>query len=171
MQNQEVKSRDLSVSRAEDRGGNSVLISSRQQLHTLFFGTPFHDAVVCGAADTSGADVLRYRTRTISRVGLLRAMGARPGQVMSMILAEAAMITGIGGAGAGLRYDSMFISRAPGVLLRFVEKCRSSGRQRVSSFSGASLLCSPAPWVWWGRWFRMEGPPGRAIPVNSVRGR
>jgi putative ABC transport system permease protein len=36
----------------------------------------------------------RYR-----EVGLLRAMGAKPGQVMSMILAEAAMVTGLGGLG------------------------------------------------------------------------
>jgi putative ABC transport system permease protein len=40
----------------------------------------------------------RYR-----EVGLLRAMGARPNQVMTIILTEAAIITGLGGlAGIGL---------------------------------------------------------------------
>jgi putative ABC transport system permease protein len=42
----------------------------------------------------------RYR-----EVGLLRAMGAKPNQVMAIILAEAAVITGLGGL-AGLGFGA-----------------------------------------------------------------
>ena len=80
--------------------GNRILVSSRQGLHALFLGilaftTLLLVALLILVALLFSAIVQeRYR-----EVGLLRAMGAKPGQVMSMILAEAAMITGLGGVG------------------------------------------------------------------------
>jgi putative ABC transport system permease protein len=53
----------------------------------------------------------RYR-----EVGLLRAMGAKASQVMAIILAEAAMITGFGGL-AGLVFGTailLLFARSPG---------------------------------------------------------
>jgi putative ABC transport system permease protein len=40
--------------------------------------------------------IVQERTREI---GLLRAMGAKPNQVVALVLAEAAMVTGLGGLG------------------------------------------------------------------------
>jgi putative ABC transport system permease protein len=80
--------------------GNRILVSSRQGLHTLFFGILAFTflllvaLLILVALLFSAIVQERYR-----EVGLLRAMGAKPSQVMSMILAEAAMITGLGGAG------------------------------------------------------------------------
>jgi putative ABC transport system permease protein len=80
--------------------GNRILVSSRQGLHTLFLGIMAFTALLLVALLILVALLFsaivqeRYR-----EVGLLRAMGAKPGQVMSMILAEAAMITGLGGLG------------------------------------------------------------------------
>jgi putative ABC transport system permease protein len=80
--------------------GNRILVSSRQGLHTLFLGILAFTALLLVALLILVALLFsaivqeRYR-----EVGLLRAMGAKPGQVMSMILAEAAMITGLGGVG------------------------------------------------------------------------
>jgi putative ABC transport system permease protein len=80
--------------------GNRILVSSRQGLHTLFLGILAFAALLLVALLILVALLFsaivqeRYR-----EVGLLRAMGAKPGQVMSMILAEAAMTTGLGGVG------------------------------------------------------------------------
>ena len=78
--------------------GNSVFTTTRQALGTLFNG-----AVVVAALLLLGLLILismlfsaivqeRYR-----ELGLLRAMGARPNHIMSMILAEAAGTTLMGG--------------------------------------------------------------------------
>src|SRR5262249_51500680 len=78
--------------------GNTVLTASRQAMSALLIG-----AAVFAAFQTTGLMILvsllfsaivreRYR-----EVGLLRAMGARPNQVMLIILAEAAITTGMGG--------------------------------------------------------------------------
>jgi putative ABC transport system permease protein len=78
--------------------GNTVLTASRQAMSALLIG-----AAIFAAFQTTGLMILvsllfsaivreRYH-----EVGLLRAMGARPNQVMLIILAEAAITTGMGG--------------------------------------------------------------------------
>src|SRR5262249_29723124 len=90
--------------------GNAVLTSSRQAVGTLFTGIFLFAALVLLAllilVSLLFSAIVEERAH---EVGLLRAMGARPGQVMGMILAEAAMITGLGGLlglafGAGLLF-------------------------------------------------------------------
>jgi putative ABC transport system permease protein len=78
--------------------GNAILTTSRQALSTLLIGV-----VVFTAFQLIGLLILmslvfsaivqeRYR-----EIGLLRAMGAAPNQVMAIILGEAAITTGLGG--------------------------------------------------------------------------
>ena len=89
--------------------GNNVLTTSRQALSTLLIGV-----VVFTAFQLTGLVILvsllfsaivqeRYR-----EVGLLRAMGARPNQVMAIILGEAAITTGLGGL-AGLVFGTVLL--------------------------------------------------------------
>ena len=82
--------------------GNAVLTSSRQALSTLLLGvavfTAFQLAALMILVSLLFSAIVQERWREI---GLLRAMGARPNQVMAMILAEAAIVTGLGGL-AGL---------------------------------------------------------------------
>ena len=86
--------------------GNTVLTSSRQALSTLLIGIAAFTALQLAALLIlvlllfSAIVQERYR-----EVGLLRAMGAKPGQVMTIILAEAAIITGLGGL-AGLGFGA-----------------------------------------------------------------
>jgi len=80
--------------------GNNIMISSRQGLHTLFVGIASFTGLlliallILVALLFSAIVQERYR-----EVGILRALGGKPGQVMSMILAEAAMMTALGGFG------------------------------------------------------------------------
>jgi putative ABC transport system permease protein len=83
--------------------GNAVLTSARQALSTLLIGLAAFAALgllallILLSLLFSAIVQERYR-----EVGLLRAMGAKPGQVMTIILGEAAIITGLGGlAGLG----------------------------------------------------------------------
>jgi putative ABC transport system permease protein len=86
--------------------GNGVLTSSRQALSTLLIGMAVFTALeltallILLALLFSAIVQERYR-----EVGLLRAMGAKPNQVMTIILAEAAVITGLGGL-AGLGFGA-----------------------------------------------------------------
>src|SRR5262249_28199894 len=86
--------------------GNGVLTSSRQALSALLIGmaafttlelTPL---LILVSLSCSAIGQARYR-----EVGLLRAMGAQPNQVMTIILAEAAVITALGGL-AGLGFGA-----------------------------------------------------------------
>src|SRR5262245_225533 len=84
--------------------GNALLTSWRQAMSTLLVGI-----VVCTVLELAAVLILvallfsaivqeRHR-----EVGLLRAMGARPRQVVTLVLVEAAIVTGLGGlAGLGL---------------------------------------------------------------------
>lgn len=78
--------------------GNSVLSSSRQALRTLLVGMALFAVLVVLAVlilvSLLFSAIVQERMREI---GLLRAMGARPGHVVVMVLAEATMITGLGG--------------------------------------------------------------------------
>jgi len=78
--------------------GNALLTSSRQALRSLLAGV----VVFAGAGALAililvsllFSAIVQERTREL---GLLRAMGARPNHVVALVLAEAAMITGLGG--------------------------------------------------------------------------
>jgi putative ABC transport system permease protein len=83
--------------------GNSVLTSSRQALSMLLLGIAIFTALQLTAllilVSLLFSAMVQERFR---EVGLLRAMGASPIQVMAIILAEASIITGLGGiAGLG----------------------------------------------------------------------
>jgi putative ABC transport system permease protein len=89
--------------------GNSVLTSSRQAVSTLFVGIAVFTALLLLAllilVSLLFSAIVQERSR---EVGLLRAMGATPNQVMGMILAEAAMVTGLGGL-AGLAFGASLL--------------------------------------------------------------
>jgi putative ABC transport system permease protein len=86
--------------------GNAVLTSSRQALGTLLIGMAAFTALELVAllilVSLLFSAIVQERYR---EVGLLRAMGANPNQVMTIILAEAAIITGLGGL-AGLGFGA-----------------------------------------------------------------
>src|SRR6516165_1667558 len=81
--------------------GNTVLTTSRQALSALLLGiavfTLFQLTAVLIVVSLLFSAMVQERWR---EVGLLRAMG-KPGQIMTVILGEAAIITGLGGL-AGL---------------------------------------------------------------------
>ena len=86
--------------------GNGVLTSSRQALSTLLVGIALFTALELVAllilVSLLFSAIVQERYR---EVGLLRAMGANPNQVMTIILAEAAIITALGGL-AGLGFGA-----------------------------------------------------------------
>ena len=83
--------------------GNTVVTSSRRALSMLLVGIAMLTLIQLVAllivVSLLFSAIIRERYR---EVGLLRAMGARPDQVMTIILSEAAIITGLAGlAGLG----------------------------------------------------------------------
>ncbi|MGE5151964.1 MAG: ABC transporter permease [Rhodospirillaceae bacterium] len=80
--------------------GNALLTSSRQALRSLLVGVAVFAAVgalaVLILVSLLFSAIVQERTREI---GLLRAMGAQPNHVVALVLAEAGMITGLGGLG------------------------------------------------------------------------
>src|SRR5262249_54898181 len=86
--------------------GNGVLTSSRQALSTLLIGmaafTTLELTALLILVSLLFSAIVQERYR---EVGLLRAMGAKPNQVMTIILAEAAVITALGGL-AGLGFGT-----------------------------------------------------------------
>jgi putative ABC transport system permease protein len=78
--------------------GNPVFTSSRQALGSLFFGIAVFAGLMLLAllflVTLLFSAIVQERYREI---GLLRAMGARPAQIMSIILIEAGLITSLGG--------------------------------------------------------------------------
>ena len=97
---EQVKFRLAHLSSIKIVEGNTALTSSRQALSTLLLGVAVFTALQLTALLILVALVFsaivqeRYR-----ELGLLRAMGANPSQLMTMILAEAVIITGVGGLG------------------------------------------------------------------------
>src|SRR5262244_3475837 len=89
--------------------GNGVLTSSRQALSTLLIGmaafTAFQLIALLILVSLLFSAIVQERYR---EVGLLRAMGAQPNQVMTIILAEAAVITALGGL-AGLGFGAAML--------------------------------------------------------------
>ena len=89
--------------------GNSVLTSSRQALDLLLVGvavfTAFQLIGLAILVSLLFSAIVQERRREI---GLLRAMGARPKQVMTIILGEAAIVTGLAGL-AGLVFGSALL--------------------------------------------------------------
>ena len=97
--------------------GNAALTNSRQALGPLFFGiiifAAFQVVALMIVVSLLFSAIVQERYR---EVGLLRAMGARPNQMMTIILAEAAIITGLGGV-AGLAFGTallLFFARSLG---------------------------------------------------------
>jgi putative ABC transport system permease protein len=86
--------------------GNNVLTASRQALSMLLVGIAAFTALELVAllilVSLLFSAIVQERYR---EVGLLLAMGANPNQVMTIILTEAAIITGLGGL-AGLGFGS-----------------------------------------------------------------
>jgi putative ABC transport system permease protein len=86
--------------------GNNVLTTSRQALGMLLVGIAAFTALELVAllilVSLLFSAIVQERYR---EVGLLLAMGANPNQVMTIILTEAAIITGLGGL-AGLGFGS-----------------------------------------------------------------
>ncbi|MEZ5888868.1 MAG: ABC transporter permease [Xanthobacteraceae bacterium] len=86
--------------------GNSVLTSSRRALSTLLIGGVAFNALQLVAVliliSLLFSAIVQERHR---EVGLLRAMGASSNQVMTIILTEAAIVTGLGGF-AGLCFGT-----------------------------------------------------------------
>jgi putative ABC transport system permease protein len=82
--------------------GNAPLTSSRQALRSLLAGVAVFASAgalaVLILVSLLFSAIVQERLREL---GLLRAMGARPNHVVAMVLAEAAMLTGLGGL-AGL---------------------------------------------------------------------
>jgi putative ABC transport system permease protein len=89
--------------------GNNVLTSSRQALSSLLIGialfTAFQLTALLILVSLLFSAIVQERYR---EVGLLRAMGARPNQVMTVILGEAAIITGLAGL-AGLVFGAALL--------------------------------------------------------------
>jgi putative ABC transport system permease protein len=89
--------------------GNNVLTSSRQALSSLLIGiavfTAFQLTALLILVSLLFSAIVQERYR---EVGLLRAMGARPNQVLAIVLGEAAIITGIAGI-AGLVFGSALL--------------------------------------------------------------
>jgi putative ABC transport system permease protein len=88
---------------------NNVLTSSRQALSSLLVGiavfTAFQLTALLILVSLLFSAIVQERYR---EVGLLRAMGARPNQVMTIILSEAAIITGLAGL-AGLVFGTALL--------------------------------------------------------------
>ncbi|WOJ88164.1 ABC transporter permease [Methylocapsa polymorpha] len=78
--------------------GNAVFTASRQSLGSLFWGVAIFAGLLLLAllflVSLLFSAIVQERYR---EVGLLRAMGARPAQIFSIILIEAGLITGLGG--------------------------------------------------------------------------
>jgi putative ABC transport system permease protein len=82
--------------------GNAPLTSSRQALRSLLAGVAvFTSAGALAVLILVSLLFSAIVQERIRELGLLRAMGARPNHVVAMVLAEAAMLTGLGGL-AGL---------------------------------------------------------------------
>lgn len=86
--------------------GNTVITSSRQALSTLLVGIAVFTALQLAALLIVVAllfsAIVQERHREL---GLLRAMGANPNQLITIILTEAVIITGVGGL-AGLAFGA-----------------------------------------------------------------
>jgi putative ABC transport system permease protein len=89
--------------------GNTVLTTSRQALGALLLGiavfTLFQLTALLIVVSLLFSAMVQERWR---EVGLLRAMGARPNQIMTVILGEAAIVTGLGGL-AGLVFGAALL--------------------------------------------------------------
>lgn len=89
--------------------GSMVLTVSRQGVSALLLGiavfTLFQFAALVIVVSLIFSAMVQERWREI---GLMRAMGAKPNQVMAMILGEAAIVTGLGGL-AGLVFGAALL--------------------------------------------------------------
>lgn len=92
--------------------GNPVFTAARQSLGSLFWGVAAFAGLLVLAllfvVSLLFSAIVQERYREI---GMLRAMGARPGQIVALTLIEALLITGIGGiAGLGFGVALIFLS-------------------------------------------------------------
>jgi putative ABC transport system permease protein len=151
--------------------GNTVLTTSRQALSALLLGiavfTLFQLTAVLIVVSLLFTAMVQERWR---EVGLLRAMGAKPSQIMTVILGEAAIITGLGGLARLIFGAAMLLSfaRSLGFLLWppwhpvLLAAIRDPGDGRRR---GDRLLGGPRS----GRRLRpgLAGPSDGAVRANS----
>lgn len=92
--------------------GNPVLTAARQSLGTLFWGVAAFAGLLFLAllfvVSLLFSAIVQERYREI---GVLRAMGARPGQIIRLTLMEAVLVTGMGSLlGVGFGFLLVFVS-------------------------------------------------------------
>lgn len=92
--------------------GNPIFTTARQSLGSLFWGVAAFAALLIVAllflVSLLFSAIVQERYREI---GMLRAMGARPAQIIGLALAEALLITGVGGVlGLGFGFCLIFLS-------------------------------------------------------------
>jgi len=137
--------------------GNGVLTSSRQALSTLFVGIAAFAALVGLSllilVSLLFTAIVQERTREI---GLLRAMGARPGHVVAMVLAEAAMVDGAWAGSAGIVLGFA-------LLLAFAARLASISRPWASASAGRRSMCWPPCSLRRPRRLRRARRRGRAL--------
>lgn len=142
--------------------GNALLTSSRQALRSLLVGV----AVFAGAGALAVlilvsllfSAIVQERTREI---GLLRAMGARPNHVVAMVLAEAGMITGLGGLGGIVLGFALLFAFARSLGFYFESLGVPFGWPPVEALAGISALVLAAS--------AALGVAGALLPAWRVR--
>jgi putative ABC transport system permease protein len=92
--------------------GNAIFTAARQSLGTLIWGVAAFAALLLVAllfvVSLLFSAIVQERYREI---GMLRAMGARPRQILTLILLEALLITGLGGvAGVAFGLSLIFLA-------------------------------------------------------------
>lgn len=92
--------------------GNPIFTAARQSLGSLFWGVAAFAGLLILAllfvVSLLFSAIVQERYREI---GMLRAMGARPGQIVAITLVEAVLITGMGGlAGIAFGVSLIFLS-------------------------------------------------------------
>jgi len=91
--------------------GNPIFTAARQSLGSLFWGVAIFAGLLMLAifflVSLLFSAIVQERYREI---GVLRAMGARPAQIISITLIEAGLITGFGGLlGIGAGFSLIFV--------------------------------------------------------------
>ncbi|ARN80759.1 ABC transporter permease [Methylocystis bryophila] len=92
--------------------GNPVLTAARQSLGALLWGvTAFAGLLLLSLLFVVSLLFSAIVQERFREIGMLRAMGARPGQIVSLTLMEAVLLTGLGSViGVGFGFLLIFVS-------------------------------------------------------------